>query len=117
MAKEDRNMVDDFDYEGIKFSISKKDYWKIEKQNNICINVFCYGDGLTYPVYVSDQKFHNSMDLLLISNENKSHYVYIKDFNKKKNNNNKKNKNKRYFCKCRLQCFSSEEVLIEHTVN
>ena len=84
MAKEDRNMVDDFDYEGIKFSISKKDYWKIEKQNNICINVFCYGDGLTYPVYVSDQKFHNSMDLLLISNENKSHYVYIKDFNKKK---------------------------------
>ena len=36
---------------------------------------------------------------------------------KKKNNNNKKNKNKRYFCKCRLQCFSSEEVLIEHTVN
>ena len=35
-----------------------------------------------YKSKVSDQKFHNSMDLLLISDENKSHYVYIKDFNR-----------------------------------
>ena len=62
--------------------ISKKDYCKVERQNNICINLFCYESGLAYPVYVSDQMFHNSMDLLLISNEKKSHYVYIKDFDK-----------------------------------
>ena len=42
------------------------------------IFTFCYKNGLTYRVYVSDQKFHNSMDFLLISNGNKSHYVYIK---------------------------------------
>ena len=46
-----------------------------------------------YKSKVADQKFHNSMDLLLISDENKSHYVYIKDFNrfmcnKTKNKNN-----------------------------
>ena len=41
-------------------------------------SVFCYKNNLTDPVYVSDQKFENSMDILLISNENKSHYVYIK---------------------------------------
>ena len=29
----------------------------------------------------------------------------------------KKNKNKKYFCKCCLQCFSSENVLIEHKEN
>ena len=29
------------------------------------------------------QEFVNSMDSLLITDENKSHYVYIKDFNKK----------------------------------
>ena len=28
-----------------------------------------------------------------------------------------KNKNKKYFCKCCLQCFSSEKVLIEHKEN
>ena len=98
-TKEDKNMINDLDYEGIKFPVSKKDYCRIERQNNICINAFCYENGLTYPVYVSDQKFHNSMDLLLISNENKSHYVYIKDFNRFMCNKTK-NKSKKYFCKC-----------------
>ena len=36
------------------------------------------------------------MDLLLISNENKSHYVYIKDFNRFMCNKTK-NKNKLFF--------------------
>ena len=31
--------------------------------------------------------------------------------------NKTKNKNKKYFCKCCLQCFSSEKVLIEHKEN
>ena len=54
-----------------------------------------------YPVYVSDQKFENCMDLLLISDENKSHYVYIKDFNRFMCNKTKI-KNKKFFCKCCL---------------
>ena len=82
VKKEDKNMINDLDYEGIKFPVSKKDYCRIERQNNICINVFCYENRLTYSVYVSDQKFSDSMDLLLVSKENKSHYVYIKDFNR-----------------------------------
>ena len=53
------------------------------------------------------------MDLLLISHENKSHYVYIKGFNRFICNKTK-SKNKKYFYKCCLQCFSSEKVLIEH---
>ena len=53
------------------------------------------------------------MDLLLISNEFKSYCVYIKDFNRFIFNKTK-NKGKKYFCKNCLQCFSSEEVLIEH---
>ena len=56
------------------------------------------------------------MDLLLISNENKSHYLYIKDFNRFVCNK-MKNKNKKYFYKCCSQCFSSEKVLIEHKEN
>ena len=106
-------MVNDLHYEGIKFPVSKKDYCKIEQKNNIYINVFCYENDLTYSVYVSDQKFKNCIDLLLISDKHKSHYVYIKDFNRficnKTNINNKK-----HFCKCCLQCFSSERVLMEH---
>ena len=112
ITKEDKNMINDLNYEGIKFTVSKKDYCRIERQNNICINVLCYENGLTYPVYVSDQKLHSSMDLLLTSDENKLHYVYIKDFDRFMCNKTK-TKNKKYFCKCCLQCFSSDKISIE----
>ena len=90
--------MNDIDYEGIAFSFSKKEFSKIEKKNNICINVFCYENNLVYPVYVSNEKFKNCIDLLMIANENKSHYVHIKDF-KRFICNKVKNKNKKHFCR------------------
>ena len=53
------------------------------------------------------------MDLSLVTNENKSHYVYIKDF-KRFMFCKTKNKNKKCFFKSCLQCFSSIIVLTEH---
>ena len=53
------------------------------------------------------------MDLLLLTKDNKSHYVYTKDFNTFMFHRTE-NKNKRWFCKSCLQCFSSEKVLIKH---
>ena len=44
---------------------------------------------------------------------NKSHFVYIKDFNTFMFHKTK-NKNKKWFCKSCLQCFSNEKVLIKH---
>ena len=46
--------------------MQEKDFSKIETKNNICINVFGYENELIFPIYVSDQKFQNSMDLLLL---------------------------------------------------
>ena len=40
ITKEDKNMINDRDYKGIKFPVSKKDYYKIERQNNISIKYF-----------------------------------------------------------------------------
>ena len=56
------------------------------------------------------------MDLLFIIDENKSHYVYIKDFDRLMfHKTNKKTKNKKKnFCKSCLQCFSSKNVLTKH---
>ena len=45
-------MIGDLDYEGIKFTVSKKDYFKTERQNNVYIYVFRYENGLTYPAYL-----------------------------------------------------------------
>ena len=58
----------------------EKHFSKLATKNNICINVFSYENKLTCPIYISDKKFENSIVLLVIINENKSHYVYIKDF-------------------------------------
>lgn len=66
----------------MKFPVSKKDYCKIEQKSNICNNAFCYENELTYPDFVSNEKFENFIDLLMITEENKSHNVHIKDFNR-----------------------------------
>ena len=75
--------------------------------------MFCHENDLAYPVHIPDQKFNNHMDLLLIADENKLYYVYIKDFNRVMCNKIK-NKNKKHFFRYCLQCFSSEKVLQVH---
>ena len=71
----------------------EKDFSKIETKNNIYINMFCYENKLIFPIYISNQKLKNSMDLLLVTDGGKSHYVYIKTFDRfmfhKTNNKNK----------------------------
>ena len=72
-----------------------------------------YGINMVYPAHVSNQKFKNHMDLLMITDENKSHFVYIRYFNRSMCNKTK-NKNKKHFCRYCLQCLSSEKVLQEN---
>ena len=106
-------LVNDLNYNRIEFSVREKDFSKIGTKKNICINVYCYENKLTFSIYISDQKFENSMNLFLVTDENKSHYAYIKDFDRFMFHKTK-NKNKKYFCKNCLQCFSSKNVVTEH---
>ena len=75
--------------------------------------MFGYEDELIFQTYISDQKFDYSMDLLLLIDDDKSHYVYVKNFNRFMFHKIK-NKNKKWFCKSCLQCFSSTNVLAKH---
>ena len=93
--------------------MQENDFNKIEVKNNICINVFGYENGLVFAIYVSGQKFKDSMHLLLLIDDNKSHHVYIKDFDRSMFHRTRK-KNKIWFCRSYLQCFISENVLIKH---
>ena len=45
-------MISDLNYDNIKFPASRKDFGRIEKKKNICINVFGYENGLVYPVRI-----------------------------------------------------------------
>ena len=75
--------------------------------------MFGYENKLDFPVYISDQTFKSSIDLLLLINDDPSHYVYIQDLNTFMFHKTK-NKNRKLFCKSCLQCFSNENVLIKH---
>ena len=111
--KKTYKIAEKLDYDETEFPVQEKDFSKIEKKNNICINVLCHENGLIFPVYVSDQKFEDSMDLLLLIDDDKLHYVYIKDFDSFMFHKTK-NKNKKWFCRSRLQCFSNKNILAEH---
>ena len=91
--------------------MQEKDFSQIEVKNNICINVFGYENWLVFPIYISKQK--DSMDLLLLIDDDKSHYMYIKDFNRFMFHKTKI-ENKKWFCKICLQCLSNENVFIKH---
>ena len=67
---------------------------------------------MVFPIYVSNKKFKNSIDLLLM-NDDQSQYVSIEDFDRFMFHKTK-NKNKKWFCKSCLQCFSVENILIKH---
>ena len=114
IKKVDRRLAaNNLNYDGIEFPVQEKFFSKIEVQNNISINVFGYENKLVFPIYVSNKEYRDSIDLLLLIRDNKSHYVYIKGFNRFMFHKTK-NKNKKWFCKSCLQCFSSEKVLIGH---
>ena len=53
------------------------------------------------------------MNWLLLINDDKSHYMYIKDFDRYIFHKTK-NKNKKWFCRRCLQCLSSENVFTKH---
>ena len=116
IKKEDKNTINELNYEGIEFPASQKHYNKVEKQNSIRINVFGYEKGQPFPIHISKETFEDQMNLLLIIEDEKKHYILIKDFNAFMYNQTK-HKEKKHFCMFCLQCFSSERILANHVNN
>ena len=109
----DKKIASTLDYGGVEFPVKVKDVGVIEDMNEICINVFSYEDKIVCPVHVSKKKYGDCMNLLMIHEGDKSHYVYVKDFNRLMFNASK-HKDKKWFCMRWLQHFSSEITLEKH---
>ena len=69
-----KKIAEELNYDGIEFPVQEKDFNKIEVKNNICINEFGSENRLFFQIYISDRKFKDSMDLLLLIDNDKSHY-------------------------------------------
>ena len=116
IKKTDRKMVQELNYQGVEFPVAAKHYGKIEEQNSINVNVFGYENEQFYPIHVSKQKNEKVLNLLLITEEEKQHYVLIKDFYRMMYNKTK-HRERKHFCMHCLQCFSTEEILAKHKSN
>ena len=116
IKKTDKTFICQLDYSSIEFPVTVKQINKIEKQNNICINLFGYEEKQPFPIYISKEKYQDHMELLLITEGENKHYVLIKEFNKFMFRQNK-HEHRKHFCMYCLQCFSREDVLTEHKNN
>ncbi|XP_046399973.1 uncharacterized protein LOC124166487 [Ischnura elegans] len=99
----DKNFETKYDWDCIKYPVNLKDISKFERQNNISINVFGIDEkNNVYPLKVVDQEQFDHSDVLYLVEENKSHYCWIKSFNKLVHSQITKNRNALYVCK---RCF------------
>ena len=112
----DKKIADTLDYGGISFPVRVKDVGVIEDKNEICVNVFSYEEKVVCPVYVSKKEYDDCLNVLMIHEGDKSHCVYINDFNRLMFNINKHG-GKKWFCVRCLQHFSSEIILEKHKGN
>ena len=118
VSKHLKKVCSDLKYDNIECPVTMKDIPKIEKQFNITINIFGHNDEGLFPIKLNKNVVDLSkhIDLLITSNDEMNHYIWIKDFNRLCHTQTK-HQGKKHFCKNCIQCFSSEKVLEEHKPN
>ena len=109
--KQDKKISANLNYSDIVLPLDINDYEKIEDRFQIQVNVFGY-ENKVYPLYIS-KKSYQTLKSLLITEKGKSHYVFIKDFNRLMFSRTK-HKDKKHYCMSCLQSFTREEILSNH---
>ena len=112
ITKQDKKIATNLNYSDIEFPLNISDYELIENRFEMNINVFGY-ENRVYPLYISKRSHTQTLNLLLITQENKPHYVFIKDFNRLMYSKTK-DQCKKYHCMCCLQGLTKEEILNQH---
>src|ERR1043165_4360504 len=104
------------DWSGIEFPVAADAniIGKFERCNNINVNVFGY-ETAVYPLYISKHESDIYVDLLLISDGEKKHYCWIKNFNKLLSQRTEKSHNSMHYCKRCLTGYRRIEGLNRHT--
>ena len=101
-------------FTGIEFPVSLKDIDKFENQNpEIGVNVYGY-DKEVHILRTNKKDPQNAIDLLLITNEEKQHYCWIKNLSRLLSAQVSKHNGKVYFCKRCMRHFSTLEKLNNH---
>ena len=107
--KQDKKIAANLNYSEIMFPLDINDYEKIEDRFQMQVNVFGY-ENKVYPLYISKKSYNWALNLLLIPEKDKPHYLFIKAFNRLMFSKTK-HKDKKHFCMSCLQNFSTKEIL------
>ena len=124
IKKSDRDYISKLDYSEIEFPVTIKQVNKIEKKNNIRINVFGYEEKQLFPIYISKESFEDHMELLLITgeseefvmgkptNEDLSAGLVLQTFSKS-NNSFEDDDDDVEYCSCMRKTYVDHYVLIK----
>ena len=112
-----KSKIDTVNMGDIHYPVSLKDVSKFEKLNpDIAVSVYAYDENYSVgPLQVSkhvDRPYR--IKLLLISDENKTHYCLIENFSRLISSQASKHKGKVYVCERCINAFTMENALKEH---
>ena len=100
-----RRYEEDFDWTGVGFPVSFKDITGFESRNQISINVLAVEDRQIY-ICRKGGDHERVANLMLITENNRKHYVAIKSLSRLLSNQNTKHNGKEYYCMNCLQEFT-----------
>ena len=116
VSKHLKDVCETLGLNNIKTPVNVQDLPNIEKQFSVSINLFSHSNADIYPIRTTKSTAEKHVDLLVTSNSETNHYVWIRDFNKLCYNITKC-KTKKFFCKHCIQHFPSQERLEKHLLD
>ena len=105
----------DFDWAGIKFPASFRDIKRFESRNEITINILAFEDEKVY-ICRKGKEYDQVANLMLITDQNRKHYVLTKSLKMLLSRQNSKHKESQHFCINCLQGFREKKCRDEHLV-
>ena len=110
----------ELNFAGVGFPTPLSQMPKVERLNNLAINVFGYSQQAgIHPLYLTNDLDHEQINLLLLTEVKDgkiiSHYSWIKDFNRLCQDQTR-HKERKHFCLRCISPHSSERTLQDHLV-
>lgn len=104
---------DSLDFKGIQAPTPISDIQRVEKQNNLAINVFGRDKGVVIHRLSCQPGDTPRINLLLIEKAGKFHYTWVKNLSRFLSHQTKHRECK-YFCERCLHCYTREDLLEAH---
>ena len=106
---------DNYDWSGLVFPVSFRDISKFEFRNQISINLLAT-ESKEIHICRKGGNYERVINLMIISESNRKHYVAIKSISRLLSSKNTNHKGKEYFCNNCLLGFKEENSRDEHIV-